>query len=383
MKKHIIISLTCCFLTSISNISAEIKLSDTFSIKGDARTGYFSKSREDRNTSVNSTDEFRLRLRIGLETKLSEQWYAKARWAGRYSTDEKNENNYEFFESVPSTDGLRAGDSTIDEIYIGFKPSEQWKVKLGRMQTKFELDGVAKKSLSRNDSPNTDITWTDGLYAIYKGNNGWNLHTIIQYNSDEGASAVRRKPLNFSETGSRLTYYTGIENKRKLGPIVQRGFDISYLPDSLRKDGTASGEIESYWAIVGRMAAAWPIGKKQTKFLIGLELGYAPNTPTEASKSIGASDNTDGFAGQVTFNLVNFVPKHSVGLVIGRAGAGYLISPDFRENTNLLELRYKWAIDKKQKIEARIRRREDIDQVTNSLQKREDTDFYLRYTRKF
>ena len=286
-------------------------------------------------------------------------------------------------ESIPSTDGLRAGDSTFDEVYIGFKPNKQWKIKLGRMQTKFELDGVAKKSLSRNDSPNTDIAWTDGLHAVYKGSNGWNTHAIIQYNSDEGASAVRRKPLNFSDTGSRVTYYTGIENKRKLGPIVQRGFDISYLPDSLRTDGTASGQIDDYWAIVGRLAAAWPVGKKQTQFLIGLELGYAPNTPTEASKSIGGSSESDGFAGQVTFNLVNFVPKHSVGLVVGRAGAGYLISPDFRENTNLLELRYKWAIDKKQKIEARIRRREDIDQVTSSLQTRVDTDFYLRYTRKF
>ncbi len=168
------------------------------------------------------------------------------------------------------------------------------------------------------------------LLILYKGSNGWNTHTIIQYNSDEGASAVRRKPLNFSDEGS-----------------------------------------------------AWPIGKKQTQFLIGLELGYAPNTPTDASKSIGAGNDTDGFAGQVTFNLINFMPKHSVGLVVGRAGAGYLMSPDFRENTNLLELRYKWTIDKKQKIEARIRRREDIDQITYSLQARVDTDFYLRYTRKF
>jgi len=353
------------------------------SIKGDVRAGYFSKNREDRNFSENSTDEFRLRLRIGLKAQLSNQWFAKARWAGRYSTNESNDNNFEFFENIPSGDGLRLGDSTIDELYFGFKPNKQWKIKVGRMQTSFELVGVAKKSLDRNDSPNTDITWTDGLHAVHKGANGWNTNLILQYNSDEGASAVRRNTLNFTDSASRWTYFAGFENKRKLGSIVQRGIDISYLPSSLRKDGTAAGRVEDYWVITGRVAAAWPVGKKKIQFLIGLELGYAPTTPTEAAKSIGAGDDTSGFAGQITFNLINFMPKHSVGLVIGRAGAGYLISPDFRENTNLVEVRYKWAIDKKQKVEARIRAREDIDSVTGSLQNRVDKDFYLRYTRKF
>jgi len=68
--------------------------------------------------------------------------------------------------------------------------------------------------------------------------------------------------------------------------------------------------------------------------------------------------------------------------VFGRAGDGWLLSPDFGANANLVELRYKWAIDKKQALEARVRNREDIDQRVGSLHKREDVDFYLRYTYK-
>ena len=37
------------------------------------------------------------------------------------------------------------GDSTIDELYLRYKPGN-WDVKVGRMQTSFELEGIAKKS---------------------------------------------------------------------------------------------------------------------------------------------------------------------------------------------------------------------------------------------
>jgi len=69
--------------------------------------------------------------------------------------------------------------------------------------------------------------------------------------------------------------------------------------------------------------------------------------------------------------------------VLGQADAGWLLSPDFRNNTDLVELRYKWVVAKKQKLEARIRRREDSVTRTGALKNREDVDLYLRYTYKF
>ena len=113
------------------------------------------------------------------------------------------------------------------------------------------------------------------------------------------------------------------------------------------------------------------------------EAGYAPNTPKRSVVRTGTSGDANGFAAQITFNFIDIVPRHSVGFVLGRAGDGWLLSPDFGPNTNLAEVRYKWAIDKKQSVEARLRNREDIDQRVGSPFKREDVDYYVRYTYKF
>lgn len=355
----------------------------TFSFSGDVRGGYFSADRDDRDGSQDTTDEFRLRVRLGVGMELTDTLSAKARVAGRYSTDDRNHNHFEFFSSIPSEDGLRRGDSTIDELFLTYQPNTQWQVRVGRLQTKFELEGVAKKSLDRNDSPSTDITWTDGVHAQYQLGNGWNVHGIVQYNPQAGATEVRRSPLAFSEEGSRVSYFVAMENKQPWGPVVQRAIDVTYLPEALRVDGNAAGRIDDYWAVVGRLAARWPLGNSGMKFMLAGELGYAPNRPTAQAVSTDTSGRADGLAGQLTFNFIDIVPKHSVGLVLGRAGDGYLLSPDFRSNTNLVEARYQWKIAKKQSFEARLRRREDIERRVGAAEDRVDVDYYLRYTYKF
>jgi hypothetical protein len=135
-----------------------------FAFGGDARMGYFSREREDRNGSRSDESDWRIRIRPGVLWQVTTELSARARFAGRYSTDDSNDNHFEFFTAIPQSDGLGFGDSTIDELYLRYKPGN-WDVKVGRMQTSFELEGIAKKSLSRNDSPNTDITWTDGIHA--------------------------------------------------------------------------------------------------------------------------------------------------------------------------------------------------------------------------
>ncbi|MFP5506061.1 MAG: hypothetical protein ACLGH6_07670, partial [Gammaproteobacteria bacterium] len=161
--------LLACGCAALSvNAQAANPITDTLSWSGDLRGGYFTLHRDDRNGSSDVTDEFRARIRLGLEAKLGERLSAKARFAGRYSTYQ-NHNHFEIFTYIPSDDGLRRGDSTLDEFYVAYKPASDWMVKLGRIQTKFELAGVAKKSLDRNDSPNVDITWTDGLHATRTG----------------------------------------------------------------------------------------------------------------------------------------------------------------------------------------------------------------------
>lgn len=349
---------------------------------GDVRTGFFSLHRDDRDGSSDTTDEIRLRLRAGIGATFNERWMAKIRYAGRYSTDESNRNHFEIFERIPAGDGLRLGDSTLDEVYLEHRPDAAWRVRVGRFQSKAELAGVAAKSLDRNDSTNTDITWTDGIQLSHKAKNGWATTLIAQYNDRRGPTQVRRGPLDFRDGDSRLSYFASIENTQPLGPFVQRALDVTWLPDTLHSRGVGAGPVESYWGLVGRLAAQWPMGGS-TKFMLAGEVGYAPNTPQRSVTRTGTSGSADGLAAQVSFNFIDIAPRHSVGFVFGRAGDGWLLSPDFSDNANLAEIRYQWVIDKNQSFEARLRHRQDIDQRIGSVEKREDVDYYLRYTYKF
>lgn len=149
------------------------------------------------------------------------------------------------------------------------------------------------------------------------------------------------------------------------------------------RDGTTTGRIDDYLGLVARGSARWPIANSDMKFQLGLEGGYAPTTPTKLAVGTGGSGDPSGKAFIVSLNLLEIMPKHSFGPVYGEADAGWLLSPDFRSNVRQLEGRYKWVINSKQKVELRLRSRTDMGPVTDSEQKREDTDLYARYTIKF
>ncbi len=380
-KRMVKTLVVACALSAPATLLAAIPLNDAVSVIGDARTGFYTLQRDDRDGSDSVKNEWRLRLRVGLQAAISDSLTARVRFAGRYTTHESSgDPEFDFYQGItPGKDGLKMGQSTLDEIWLNYA-AERWSLRAGRMQTKFELTGVAKKSLDRNDSPNTDIAWTDGLYFKYKAGNGWNTHAIVQYNYAEGATQVRRGPLKFSDDDSRISYFAAMEKLDKKATIVQQGVDITWLPAAL--PGSA-GNPDDYVAFVGRMAAQWPMGTDGMKFLLGGELGFAPMTPAKSAVKLAGSGDTGGMAGQMTFNFIDIVPQHSVGVVLARADAGWLLSPDFKSNQYLAETRYRWNLAKKQRIEVRVRYRTDIEQEVGVLQKRKDKDLYARYTVKF
>jgi len=351
----------------------------------DLRLGWYGRSRDDRDGSKDSTDTLRLRLRLGVAADFSDTLSARVRLAGRYYLGKPTHFHSEFFENIPpGSDGLGPGDSTIDELYVRYQPTEQWDIKLGRMQTKFELEGVAKKSLSRNDSPSTDITWTDGIHVRYH-NWGWDSHLIVQRSVDEGPTTVRHAPLYFTENASHLTYYVGMEKKDKAATVRQAGWDITYIPEALHKDGvgtTLPNRIEDYYGVSGRLALAWPTGWRDMTFLWGGEAAFAPNTPTQAAAKLAGGGDTSGLAFETSANLLNILPDHSFGVVYMQARGGWLLSPDIKPNQQSVEGRYKWQITKKQKFEMRLRRRGDFFMQTGNPHRRWDLDYYLRYTIK-
>jgi hypothetical protein len=369
---------TTLFCSSLATLHTQAD-DNGLSAIGDIRTGYYTLHRDKRDANDDVTDEFRLRLRAGAKWQLNQAWYSQARFAGRYNTIEAN-THFTVDWNATSNTGMGQGYSTIDQLFVGYK-SGKLNVKFGRLQTAFKLDGVAQKSLDRGNSNNTEITWTDGLYANYQFDNGWQGHAIIQYNDEDGASEVRRSPLTFEESDSRVSLFTSMTNKNKLGPINQRALDITYLPSALDDDKDTTTSADDYWAFVGRTSARWSINDKQD-FQLGTEIGYAPDTPKETAVKTGTSGDSGGIGYQISFNWLNMFPDHNLAYIHGKAEAGWLLSPDFSSNVVLNEIRYQWKISKKQKLEARIRHREDDEKLTDALDKREDVDFYLRYTIK-
>lgn len=354
---------------------------ESVAFSGDARVSHVHTKRTDRDATVIEDESYRARLRLGTAFRFNDVFSAKVRAAGRFSTDQET---FRFYvrDHVPTVDGLRLGEGTIDEAYLNYRPSQRVSVRAGRFQSKFVLADLLGKSLDRGDSPNVDITWTDGAHLTVDMGRGWNSHLILQHNSSEGASTTARGPLDFSEGRSRVTWFVALESTAAWGPVVQRSLDLTYIPGALRPRGTAEAETGDYVALVARGTAAWPAGTGRV--LLGGEVGYAPNTPTRGAMGLDATDREAGGVGyQVGLTVADLVPDHRIGIVYAETEAGWLISPDFRENNRLVEGRYQWQFTTDHSLEARIRQRHDLERVANAARKRKDLDFYVRVTLRF
>jgi len=346
----------------------------------DIRVGYFESEIDDRDNSKLNENLAAARWRFRSEYGFTNYLRVVGRVAGICSNEDCS-HNLVLEESIPTTNGLANGDITIDEGYFQWTRLEKFDVALGRMQTKFvSRGGVFSKSLDRNDSHNTNVNWTDGLHAVFRNRNGWYPHLILQRNSPDGASNVRREPLNFDNSGARISYFFSVENLERTPVFLQRTFDISYLPKSLLKDGILSGRREDYYAVVIRSANRWPERNDGPRLRVAAELGYAPETQTRAAAGLAGDGDVEGLAWNVSVSLLEFKPNHSIGVNYGRVGAGWLLSPQYRQNESSAELRYQWRKNRRLAFDFRIRQREELEQLALSDRKRRELDFYLRFT---
>jgi hypothetical protein len=351
--------------------------------KGDMRFGYTRTDGDNRDGSDQSTAEWRGRFRAGGSYSISDRVIIGGRFASTCSTDECNPE-FVLDSTLPSGSSINDGDITFDQLYIhGFK-SEKFDIAFGRLQTKFvSRAGVFTKSLDRNDSSGTNVNWTDGAHAIWHASKIWTGHLILQKNQADGTGNVRRGPIDFDDDDSRITYFLAWENKRRFGPINQQGFDITYLPSSLMKDGDRSGRIEDYIGFVGRFAASWPEGSTGRRLNIAGEIGYAPETPTRSAMRLSGDGDTGGLAWFVSASVVDFHQDHSIGVNYGRTDAGWLLSPQYRENEESIELRYMWRRSRNLAFDVRARWREELEQLEDTARKRQDLNVFARFTLGF
>ncbi len=348
----------------------------------DVRLRLNTASADDEESTLIDNGEVRLRVRTGLAWVIGNQLEFKTRFAGTVSTDDNN-FGFEVDSSPPTTTGLEPGQATLDEIYLKWAPSRRFNLYAGRFQTQFQLQGVFPKSLDKKDSNNMRITWTDGLHFFFRGKSGWSSHLIAQHNDEDGPTNILREPLDFRDDDSRVSYFLNLRNDRRLGPLVQRALDITYLPAALLKDGVQIGRREDYWAALTRLSLEWGIGESTKSIIAGGEIGYAPETPAESAVGLSGLEDTDGLAWQAQVSLMNFMPGHSIGLNVGVADAGWLISPQFRNNEDLAEVRYRKLLRRGGLLEVRVRYREEIDALIGEPGPDSDWDGYIRFTRQF
>ena len=351
-----------------------------FAANVDVRTGYSDLDSDDRDGGSSGADSFRARWRLQGVYNVTDRLRLGGRIAGICS-DFECEPTFVSDSSIPTQNGLSDGDIAIDTLFIHRFRNERYDVAAGRLQTKFVArGGIFSKSLDRNDSNNMRVNWTDGVHGTYRARKGWVSHGILQYNSASGSGSVRRGPLDFTNPDSRVTYFYGIENLEPQRNLLQRGFDITYLPKSLMIDGTTSGRVDDYWGLVARVAGRWPRRSEGPRLRFSSELGYAPKTQTRAAANLEGTGDVDGWAWNVTASIMEFLPAQSIGFNYGRTDPGWLLSPQYGSNEELYEIRYSWRRDAHFALDIRVRRRTDLEQRINTIRKREVHDFFVRFT---
>ena len=353
------------------------------SINGDLRFGDIHFGDDIEDVRLGEADLLRARWRIRSTWGMTERLRGVVRVAGLCSTNHCDPD-FIFQPNIPTGASIEDGQITIDELFLQWFRSDRFDVAIGRMQAKFVArGGVFSKSLDQNDSNNLRVNWTDGLHGTFKAKNGWESHMVLQYNSEDGPSTVRRAPLDFTDSGSRVSYLFGVESLQEKRLLVQRAFDISYLPSSLLLDGQVDGPLDDYWAVVARAASRWPVRSESWRIRLSTEVGYAPNTPTKAATGINGTGNTDGLAWNFTASVMDFVPNHSIGINYGETGAGWLVSPQYPNNGRLIEIRYMWRPNNRLTLDIRGRRRENLVQPIIQNPNRNRFDFYARFTWTF
>jgi hypothetical protein len=360
---------------------SQTKINDFLSYDGAVRLGFYTVNRTGRDGSTSNADDWRVRVHLGIRADISRAAFFKMRFAGRFSTDQ-NDASFILKDHITGSGGLQLGESTFDEMYLNLRAFGLWTIRLGRMQTKFELAGIPRKSLWRNDSPSSDITWTDGIYVSGYLYNEWQIHLIAQHNSRNGGTTVLRPPLTFTDSASRVGFAGAVNRTSRSGRIAQQELSVTFIPSSLRVMG---GQTDDYFAFAAQSALRFDTGFAGAHLLLAGEVGYAPNTQSEQIAGIGQSGSVgvEGLAFQISLNLMNAYRNHNLGVLFGDIGAGWLISPDFRENNREVEVRYLWQISPKLNTEHRIRVRTDREKLVTAGQKREEVDLYFRFTWRF
>jgi len=281
---------------------------------------------------------------------------------------------------------IQSGDVTFDSFSLTLRPHELFTLKIGRLQTQFEVDSVVQDSLSRNDSGGLDVNWTDGVYLTIGKSSSFKLHLIGQVNPAEGPTngVGVRGPLDFRDGASRVTYYVALEAP-PLMPLTQLTADVTIIPRALRPLGLGSDSQEDAVAFTLKAAADFALqdGTKLPILHPFLEFGAMLSTPRESVLEISNSTERAGQVAVVAGLDLKGLGPGALGFQFGWVQAGYLISPDYPNNAWSIEARHKVRVLKNVVLEVRYRHRQDIGKLLDATDRRTDDNILARLTVKF
>ena len=345
---------------------------------GNMRFGYAHFDRDERDGSNIDNGQFNLRVRGGAQWNISEIYSVKARVATTGNDSDFN-GDFKFYTELPAgASNIDAGDITFDEFYVRARYGN-WGHKIGRFQYNDRLDGAVAKGMTRTNSNSWNVHWTDGLHSQYSAADGWKYNLILEHATDEGATMVRRGPLNYQSSNSRVTYYGSVAKADDDGLFLHRSVDVTVIPSALYYNGVAAGNKTDYVAVSARLAMQWAL-VGESRLVAGAEVAHAPDTPTLAAMGLPGLGDSDGNAWQLALSVMEFAPGHSIGVVYGENDAGFLLSTDFTNNMSLTEVRYNWRPMSGHLLQVRVREREDLIQRRNAVRERNEFDYYVRYT---
>jgi hypothetical protein len=356
---------------------AQIPLTESISLYGDLRYGYFGQMRNERNGSRIERHEMRLRTRTGLIWHISDRMEARVRYAGRFSSIDP-EVQPGWTASEKGNNGLGLGEMAFDEAYlrIGFGSSSH--VKLGRFVTGYTLPGVIGNAILRNDAPNNDVQWTDGFMVSTGAGGGWRADLVTQIHYGNWPTNTHRFPLDYGSGSGRVTVFSSITRSRTDELIRLVGFDLSVSPNALF---VRPGERNHYVLLSGKVALGWKtdaIGD----IIWGIEGAVSPIRPEKQFLRLPGDpgDRVGGAGFQTNLSFMGFVPGHNLGFIVAALQPSFLISEDYWNNTLLAEVRYTWTITRQWSTEIRMRYRGDLYKYTNAERLRGELVPYARLT---
>ena len=364
--------------------TAQIPLNDDNTIRliGDIRTGYIGFVGEQRNGDRLSRHELRNRTRVGFELTLSRNVLFNMRYAGRISTYDFHFNPG-LHTTAAGNNGLLLGEGAFDQFYVSTQLNEWLSVKAGRFQTSFTLDGNIKNSILRQDSPNTDISWTDGLHFKARATPSITADLVLQSHIANPTTNVFRKPLDIPSSDVPITLFLNLKKDIGQGFLNSFAINLTYTPDALimSSDGRRSGYFAA--SIKPQLRKVFSSGRK---LLFGTELAYSFKRPNR--DVFGFTENGGGHAGgfgfQSTLTLMDVLKGQHLGVMATMIGPSLLTSSAFWNNLLLFEVRHSIKLGRKISSDLRLRYRADLETLNPELNNRRWQLYpFARVTYKF